>query len=154
MQNDIVARSGRTAPDAAPDAAIVLTHADYRELLPFTAASRQVGDIGDVLAEKLETAVIVESSAVPPAVVTMNTELEVRDESNGHVSRLTLVHPREANIVAGRISVMTPVGAALLGLAEGASTRVQGPSGEERTLTVLRVLMQPEARGRLSMPPG
>ncbi len=151
MQNNIAAQSGQSR---APDAAIVLTRADYRELLPFTAASRQVGDIGDLLAEKLETAVIVESSAVPPAVVTMNTELEVRDESNGHVSRLILVHPREANIVAGRISVMTPVGAALLGLTEGASTRVQGPSGEERTLTVLRVLMQPEARGRLTMPPG
>lgn len=151
MQNNIVARSDQTR---VPDGAIVLTRADYRELLPFTAASRQVGDVGDQLAEKLETAVIVESAAVPPAVVTMNTELEVRDESNGHVSRLTLVHPREANIVAGRISVMTPVGAALLGLAEGASTRVQGPSGEERSLTVLRVLMQPEARGRLTMPPG
>lgn len=145
MQNNIVARSDQTR---VPDGAIVLTRADYRELLPFTAASRQVGDVGDQLAEKLETAVIVESAAVPPAVVTMNTELEVRDETNGHVARLILVHPREANIVAGRISVMTPVGAALLGLREGASTSVMVPSGEEKRLTVLRVLMQPEASGR------
>ena len=145
MQNNIVARGDR-AP--GPAGGIVLTRADYRELLPFTAASRQAGDVGDQLAEKLETAGIVESSAVPPAVVTMNTELEVRDETSGHVARLTLVHPREANIVAGRISVMTPVGAALLGLREGASTTVMVPSGEEKRLTVLRVLMQPEARGR------
>lgn len=145
MQNNIVARGDR-AP--GPAGGIVLTRADYRELLPFTAASRQAGDVGDQLAEKLETAEIVESSAVPPAVVTMNTELEVRDETNGHVARLILVHPREANIVAGRISVMTPVGAALLGLREGASTSVMVPSGEEKRLTVLRVLMQPEASGR------
>ena len=145
MQNNIAARGGRTP---GPDGGIILTRADYRELLPFTAASRHAGDVGDQLAEKLETAEIVESSAVPPAVVTMNTELEVRDEGSGHVARLTLVHPREANIVAGRISVMTPVGAALLGLREGASTSVVVPSGEEKRLTVLRVLMQPEARGR------
>lgn len=145
MQNNIVARSDRVP---GPAGGIVLTRADYRELLPFTASSRQAGDVGDQLAEKLETAEIVESSAVPPAVVTMNTELEVRDETNGHVARLILVHPREANIVAGRISVMTPVGAALLGLREGASTSVMVPSGEEKRLTVLRVLMQPEASGR------
>ena len=145
MQNNLAARGDQTR---APDGAIVLTRADYRELLPFAAVSRQVGDVGDQLAEKFETATIVESTAVSPAVVTMNTELEVRDESSGHVARLILVHPRKANIAAGRISVLTPVGAALLGLAEGASTRVQGPSGEERNLTVLRVLMQPEARAR------
>lgn len=145
MQNNVVAKSDR-AP--RPEGGIILTRADYRELLPFTAASREPGDVGDQLAEKLETATIVESAAVPPAVVTMNTELEVRDESSGHVARLVLVHPREANIVAGRISVMTPVGAALLGLAEGASTSVVVPSGEEKHLSVLRVLMQPEARGR------
>ncbi len=127
---------------------VVLTRADYRELLPFAAASRSPGDAADTLAEKLETATIVDSTAVPPAVVTMNTEMEVRDESSGHVARLILVNPREANIIAGRISVLTPVGAALLGLAEGASTSVHVPSGEEKRLTVVRVLMQPEATGR------
>lgn len=145
MQHKVVERTDR-AP--AADGQVVLTRADYHELLPFAAASRHPGDAGDQLAEKLETAAIVESSAVSPVVVTMNTELEVRDEASGHVARLILVHPRDANIVAGRISVMTPVGAALLGLTEGASTTVQVPSGEEKRLTVLRVLMQPEARSR------
>ena len=145
MQDVTLAREAR-AP--ATGGALVLTIADYRELLPFTAASRHPGDAGDQLAEKLETAAIVEAAAVPPDVVTMNTEMEVRDETNGQVARLTLVYPRDANIVTGRISVLTPVGAALLGLAAGASTRVQVPSGEEKRMTVLRVLMQPEARGR------
>lgn len=127
---------------------VVLTSADHRDLLPFAAASQSLGDAADQLAEKLETGVIVEPSAVPPTVVTMNTELEVRDETAGHVARLTLVHPRDANIVAGRISVLTPVGVALLGLAEGASVRIQVPSGEEKHMTVLRVLDQPESRAR------
>jgi len=127
---------------------IVLTTADYHELLPFTAASGHASAAADQLAEKLETAAIVDSAAVPPAVVTMNTEMEVRDEASGQISRLTLVHPRDANIVAGRISVLTPVGAALLGLSEGDTTEVEVPSGEEKRLTVVRVLMQPEARGR------
>lgn len=134
--------------DPAAAAAIVLTSADYHELLPFAASSRQPGDAGDQLAEKLETATIVESSDVSPAVVTMNTEMEVRDETSDQIARLTLVHPREANIVAGRISVLTPVGVALLGLAEGQSTTFRVPSGEEKRLSVLRVLMQPESRAR------
>lgn len=125
---------------------LIITSADHRDLLPFAATSQSLGDAADQLAEKLEVAVIVEPSAVPPTVVTMNTEFEVRDETAGHVARLTLVHPRDANIVAGRISVLTPVGVALLGLAEGASVRIQAPSGEKKQMTVLRVLDQPESR--------
>jgi regulator of nucleoside diphosphate kinase len=145
MQKMTIASTAR-AP--AVDGRVVLTSTDYHELLPLTAASRSPGDAGDLLAEKLEMAAVVEPTAISPAVVTMNTEMEVRDEASGHVARLTLVHPREANIVAGRISVLTPVGVALLGLGEGALTRILVPSGEEKRLTVLRILMQPEARAR------
>lgn len=145
MQTNAAARSDMAPADGRR---IVLTNADYHELLPFAAASGHASAAADQLAEKLETAAIVDSAAVPPAVVTMNTEMEVRDEASGQIARLTLVHPRNANIVAGRISVLTPVGAALLGLSEGDTTEVEVPSGEEKRLTVVRVLMQPEARGR------
>lgn len=145
MENITTTAAARLGPVAD---GVVLTRADYRELLPLASASRRPGDAADNLAEKLETARIVESAAVPPAVVTLNTEMEVRDEASGHVARLILVNPREANIVAGRISVLTPVGAALLGLTEGASTTVHVPSGEEKRLSIVRILMQPEARQR------
>lgn len=127
---------------------VMLTRADYRELLPLTAASRQRGDAADQLGEKLETAALADALRIPPTVITMNTEAEVRDETTGQVTRLTLVYPRDANIATGRISVLTPVGVALLGLAEGATVRFTAPSGEEKRLTVLKVLSQPEARSR------
>lgn len=133
---------------AGPRGGIMLTRADYRDLLPFAVASRHAGDICDQLAEKLETAIIVDATAIPPAVVTMNTEFEVRDEISGHVARLILVQPHDADIAAGRISVLTPVGAALLGLAKGDSARVVGPGGMEKRLSIVRVLTQPEAQAR------
>lgn len=145
MQKTTLANTAR-AP--AADAAVVLSAADYRDLMPLTAASRSPGDAADQIAEKLETANIADPAAIPASVVTMNTEMDVRDEASGQVARLTLVHPREANIVAGRISVLTPVGAALLGVSEGATVEVDVPSGEAKRLTVLRILMQPEARAR------
>jgi regulator of nucleoside diphosphate kinase len=145
MQKNITVHGARSP---APMGTTVLTRADHRELLPFAAASRRAGDVADRLAEKLETAAVVEASEVPPTLVTMNTELDVLDEDSGHTSRITLVYPRDADIVAGRVSVLTPVGVALLGLSQGTSTRVRVPSGEERNLTVVRVRMQPEARGR------
>ena len=149
MQNVMIETTARAAAGARP---IMITTADRRELAPLTAASRSPGDPADQLAEKLETAVMVEPSAVPPTVVTMNTEMEVRDETSGQVVRLTLVHPRDASIVAGRISVLTPVGVALLGLSEGATVQFTAPSGEEKRLTVLRILSQPEARSRKLAP--
>lgn len=127
---------------------VMVTRADYRELMPLTAASRQQGDAADQLSEKLETCTLIDAVDIPPTVITMNTEAEVRDEATGHVTRLTLVYPRDANIATGRVSVLTPVGVALLGLAEGASVRFTAPSGEEKHMTVLKVLSQPEARSR------
>ena len=67
----------------------------------------------------------------------MNSEVEFRDESTGKVQRLILVYPNEADIAEGKLSVLTPVGTALIGVRVGDSIGWETPSGEFRRLTVL-----------------
>ena len=60
-------------------------------------------------------------------------------EGSGQAKHVTLVYPTAADVAAGRISVLTPVGAALIGLSAGQSMAFETPSGEPRSLTVLEV---------------
>jgi regulator of nucleoside diphosphate kinase len=60
-------------------------------------------------------------------------------EADGQRRRVTLVYPTEADIAAGRISVLTPIGAALLGLAEGQSIDWTARDGRVRRLTIVEV---------------
>jgi regulator of nucleoside diphosphate kinase len=69
----------------------------------------------------------------------MGSEVEFRDNKTGEVRRVTLVYPDEADVSRGRISVLTPIGAALIGLSESQSIDFQPPSGGLRSLTVLKV---------------
>jgi regulator of nucleoside diphosphate kinase len=66
----------------------------------------------------------------------MNSEVEFRDETTGRVRTITLVYPEDADISHGKVSVMTPVGTALIGLRAGHSITWEAPSGEMRELTV------------------
>ena len=100
----------------------------------------QMGKVRDFLLDELARATVVEDSDVPPTVVTMHSTVEFRDDDTGHQMVARLVYPHE---VAGRehaLSVLTPVGAALIGLSEGKSIGYETPDGRIKTLTVLRIL--------------
>ncbi len=71
--------------------------------------------------------------------VGMNDDVEFRDDTTGRARRVTLVYPDEADISQGKISVMTPVGTALIGLRTGHSITWETPLGETRQLTVISV---------------
>jgi regulator of nucleoside diphosphate kinase len=103
----------------------------------------------DHLAEELDKADIVESSRVPPNIVTMNSRVRFEDEATGTTREVTIVLPADADPVKGRVSVLAPVGTALLGLAENQSILWPFPDGSRRRLRVLEVLYQPEADARL-----
>jgi regulator of nucleoside diphosphate kinase len=75
----------------------------------------------------------------PAHVVCMNTEVTFRDDTTGKVQTVTLVYPESADIAARKVSVLTPVGVALIGLPEGKSITWETPGGELRQLTVLAV---------------
>ncbi|MGH8182913.1 MAG: nucleoside diphosphate kinase regulator [Rhodanobacteraceae bacterium] len=104
-------------------------------------------------AEKLraefDRADIVEPADMPHDVVSMNSSADCVDESNGKRYTLTLVYPKDANADAGRISVLAPVGSALLGLRVGQGIDWPGHAGNTHGLKVTAIHYQPEAAGDL-----
>ncbi|MBP8286527.1 MAG: nucleoside diphosphate kinase regulator [Rhodoferax sp.] len=99
------------------------------------------------LAEELDRAIVAPSDRIPESVVTMNTRLIYSDESTGATREIELVYPNEADSVAGRVSVLAPVGCALLGLSTGQSIDWNLPNGQVHRLRVERVLFQPQSSG-------
>jgi regulator of nucleoside diphosphate kinase len=97
------------------------------------------------LESELERADIVDPREVPPDVVTMNSRVVFDDATTGKRTEVTIVFPQDADLERGRISVLAPVGTALLGLAEGDSIVWPFPDGSSRCLRVVQVTFQPEA---------
>ena len=100
----------------------------------------------DALQTEIDRATIVGPKEVPPEVITMNSSVKFIDDASGHEYRLSLVYPGQTN-VPDAVSVLAPVGSALLGLSVGQSISWQGPGGRELRLRVLEVSYQPEASG-------
>jgi regulator of nucleoside diphosphate kinase len=93
---------------------------------------------------------IVPGDRVDPDVVTVNSTVSFRDELSASVHRVTVVYPAEMSIGQRRISVLSPVGAALLGKRAGSIAVVDLPDGTQRELRVLEVHYQPEASGHFA----
>lgn len=102
----------------------------------------------EALASELARAEVVEPTAMPANVVTMNSRVTFEDEATGDATTVTLVYPSAAG-VAGTVSILAPVGSALLGLAKGQHIDWPTPDGHERRLRVLDISYQPEAAGDL-----
>ena len=92
-----------------------------------------------LLLDELERAQVRPDHRVPADVVGMNSTVEFVDEAHGQSRTVQLVYPAEADISAGRISVLTPIGAGLIGLAAGQSILWPDRDGNKRALKVLRV---------------
>lgn len=98
------------------------------------------------LEEELGRAKAVDSKKIPPDVVTMNSRLRYRDAEDGGESEITLVFPADADIDTGKMSVLSPIGTALLGYAVGDTIKWTVPAGS-RQIEILELLYQPEAAG-------
>ncbi|MBN8738806.1 MAG: hypothetical protein BGP24_12795 [Lysobacterales bacterium 69-70] len=101
------------------------------------------------LRRELDRAEIVEPAQVPSDVITMNSTIRFVDEDSGAEREVTLVYPRDADGSADRVSILAPVGSALLGLRVGASIAWPLPGGRSARLRVLTLSYQPEAAGDL-----
>ncbi|MEO9163908.1 MAG: nucleoside diphosphate kinase regulator [Casimicrobiaceae bacterium] len=101
------------------------------------------------LADELDNAEVVDSRRIPPDVVTMNSRLLFKDQTTGETREVTIVFPQDADAPNGKVSVLAPVGTALLGLAENQSIVWPFPDGSKRCLRVLEVIYQPESDGEL-----
>jgi regulator of nucleoside diphosphate kinase len=119
---------------------ITLITGDYERLDRLVAAAaNRFPRAADFLGREIARANIVDSGRALNGVVGMGTTLDYRDDTTGQVRTVTLVYPDEADLAAGKISVLSPVGAALIGLSVGQSIEWQSPAGGLRSLTVLRV---------------
>jgi len=117
---------------------ITLVKDDFNKLSKL-AALRSNADVADYLAHELDRARVVDDPEGGANIVRLGSRIVFRDAAKREPRKVTLVMPNEADIAKGRISVMTPVGAALLGLAEGQAITFTLPNGQDRTLLVLGV---------------
>ena len=101
----------------------------------------------DPLESALDAASLVPSRSIAPDVVTMYSQVRIRDLETKREHRLTLCYPADAEPELGRVSVLSPVGASLLGLRVGDEASWTTPGGEQRSARVEALVFQPESSG-------
>ncbi|SBW12046.1 Regulator of nucleoside diphosphate kinase [uncultured Alphaproteobacteria bacterium] len=118
---------------------IVLAECDFDRLARLAEAGRDWDlDVADELRAELDRGRVVPTERMPADVVRMGSTVTFESDA-GPARRVTLVYPAEADIGAGRISVLTPVGTALIGLRVGQSIGWTARDGRSRSLTVVAV---------------
>lgn len=127
---------------------IVLTEPDHEQLNLLIASSREHCRLDmerlDDLQSELNRAIVVKPCRVPRDVVTMNSRVRVKDLISGQELCYQIVFPKDADIAQNRVSVLAPIGTALLGFRVGSTVEWRVPSGRRR-LRILDVEYQPEA---------
>ncbi|MEH0886099.1 nucleoside diphosphate kinase regulator [Enterobacter sp. UNJFSC 003] len=103
--------------------------------------------VADALNEELDRAQMCSPETMPHDVVTMNSQVRFRNLSTGEELIRTLVYPSQMTDSSAQLSVLAPVGAALLGLRTGDTINWALPGGTSTHLEVLELLYQPEAAG-------
>ncbi len=126
-----------------PDLPVIyLTKRDVARLdhLLTTYAQTRPSQAAEILKNEIARARIVESDEIVPSVVTMHSRVRIRDERRNRERVVTLVYPFERGATSDALSILTSLGAALIGLSEGQSIAFTGPSGRVERVTVAEVL--------------
>ncbi|MGK9083234.1 nucleoside diphosphate kinase regulator [Brucella intermedia] len=118
---------------------IVVSEIDYERLMGLaTNVSERLEEIAEELMAELDRAKVVPAKRLPQDVIHMGSIVEFRS-NDGQERRVTLVYPGEADIAQGKISILTPIGTALIGLAPGQSISWTARDGKQHELNVLSV---------------
>jgi regulator of nucleoside diphosphate kinase len=128
---------------------IYITGADCEELRRLIARRRGGSSVDleylDFIEQELDRAEIVERKAIPRDVITMNSEVRLKDLDSGEIKAYRLIFPTQSR-TDNSVSVLAPIGTAMLGYRKGAIIKWPVPKGVRR-LKVLEVVYQPEAAG-------
>lgn len=100
------------------------------------------------LEAELARAEIVDPKEIPPTVVSMNSTVRFRVESSSEEFTLTLVYPKDMDSSSGKISILAPVGSALLGLSQGDEIEWPKPGGGVLRVRIEEIVYQPERSGQ------
>ena len=129
---------------------IHITQTDMGRLRSYLEATRNSRDDLKALRAELDQASVIGSFDVPPDIVTMNSKVQVRDLETDEVFTYTVVFPPKANADEGLISVLAPIGTAILGHRVGDVVECPLPAGLIR-VAVEAILYQPEAAGHFHL---
>ncbi len=121
---------------ASHEPPLIVVREDYETLSKLASLVADT-PVGRYLEHELDRAEVVAETAKP--VVRLGARVRYHDAARPSPVEITLVLPKDADITPGRVSVLTPVGAALLGLGEGGRITYSMPWGQERTLTVVKI---------------
>jgi regulator of nucleoside diphosphate kinase len=125
---------------ASAQPTIVISAEDFQRLSSLANAARNsTPHLADELADEIGRAHVLAEGEHAQEIVCMNSEVEFRDDTTGKVQRVTLVYPDKADISRRKVSILTPVGTALIGVRKGHSITWETPKGDSRQLTVLSV---------------
>jgi regulator of nucleoside diphosphate kinase len=131
-------QTAKTPPNRAPKVIVNEDDLAHLEALAEGAMLRNPA-LADRLLEELSRARIVKANKMPANVVSIGSTVTYRDEVTGQNNTVQLVYPEHADIINQRISIMTPIGVAILGLAEGAAFYWDTRDNQRRTLTIIAV---------------
>lgn len=126
----------------------IITDADLERLLP--VLNRYDSAVTDALETELQRARVVAQTDVPADVVTMNSEVVYEDVATGARRTIRVVYPQDADVPAGRVSVLAPMGSALLGLRVGQEISWRVARGLKR-VRVVEIRYQPESAGDFAL---
>jgi regulator of nucleoside diphosphate kinase len=130
------------------DQHIIITNTDLQRLQP--VIEQHDTPAADSLEDELARAVVVDQHAVPGDVVTMNSDVVYEDLETGVRRTVRVVYPKDADTARGHVSVLAPIGSALLGLRVGQTIEWSVPNGVRR-VRVIEIPYQPEASGDFSL---
>ena len=129
---------------------IYITQADMNRLRSLIESMKSSREDLKTLGAELDQAHVVAPSEIPADVITMNSKAQLRDLEDNEVMTYTLVFPGKANADEGLISVLAPIGTAMLGHRVGDEFEWHVPAGTIH-LRVEKVLYQPEAAGHYNL---
>ncbi|MFA7585199.1 MAG: nucleoside diphosphate kinase regulator [Novosphingobium sp.] len=129
-----------TATKARNRPPIQITETDADRLSDLAVGiEERLPQVAEMLMNEIERARIVPDGKLPRDIVGMMSTVRFVDETSGVERTVQLVYPQQADIESGRISILTPVGAGLIGLKEGQAIRWQDRGEHERVLRVIEV---------------
>ena len=128
---------------------LVLSRLDVQRIEALLESPAAADADTSALEAELARAEIVEPAAMPADVISMNSTARFRDETTAEEHEMTLVYPRDADGSPGKVSILAPIGSALLGMRVGEGIDWPLPGGRQTRLSVLSILYQPEAAGEL-----
>lgn len=126
---------------------IILSEQDLQRLETMLENQSKLSETMIRLEDELARAEVVEPQAIASNIVTMHSRVLLTIAPSTETVEVTLVYPHEFKGEKGQVNVIAPIGAAILGLAEGQTIEWPQPDGHAMKVTIEKVLFQPESEG-------